>query len=99
MMRYGSSGQSTSLDLLFSADASQVRGSPRSEPPPTPPMPPETSMILGFPQERHWRCSLVAREDKVEAEMTIPGMRTSLFMVFAVRSRNCSMLRPERMVT
>jgi len=27
--------------------------------------------------------------------MTIPGMRTSLFMVFAVRSRNCSILRPE----
>lgn len=27
--------------------------------------------------------------------MTIPGIRTSLFIVFAVRSRNCSMLRPE----
>lgn len=29
--------------------------------------------------------------------MTIPGMRTSLFIMFAVRSRNCSMLRPEVM--
>jgi len=29
--------------------------------------------------------------------MTIPGMRTSLFIVFAVRSRNCSMFRPEVM--
>ena len=27
--------------------------------------------------------------------MTIPGIRTSLFIVFAVRSRNCNMLRPE----
>lgn len=27
--------------------------------------------------------------------MTIPGMRTSLFIMLAVRSRNCNMLRPE----
>lgn len=28
----------------------------------------------------------------------MPGMRTNLFMVFAVRSRNCSMLSPDRIV-
>lgn len=37
----------------------------------------------------------MARDERTEADMTIPGMRTSLFKMFAVRSRNCSMLRPE----
>lgn len=39
------------------------------------------------------------REERTDAEMTIPGMRTSLFMVFAVRSRNCCRLRPDLMRT
>lgn len=37
----------------------------------------------------------MARDERTEAEMTIPGIRTSLFIMFAVRSRNCNMLRPE----
>lgn len=41
----------------------------------------------------------MAREERTEADMTIPGMRTSLFIVLAVRSRNCNMLRPEVMRT
>lgn len=40
--------------------------------------------------------SLVARDDRTDAEMMMPGMRTSLFMVLAVKSRNCSMLSPVR---
>ena len=39
----------------------------------------------------------MARDERTEADITIPGMRTSLFIVFAVRSRNCNMLRPEVM--
>jgi len=39
----------------------------------------------------------MARDERTEADITIPGMRTSLFIVPAVRSRNCSMLRPEVM--
>lgn len=54
-------------------------------------------MILVERQARHCRCSFVAREDKTEAEMTIPGMRTSLFMVFAERSRNCCKFKPDLM--
>lgn len=37
----------------------------------------------------------MAREDRTEAEMTIPGMRTSLFIVFAERSRNCCRFKPD----
>ena len=52
-------------------------------------------MILVERQARHCRCSFVAREDRTEAEMTIPGMRTSLFIVFAERSRNCCRFKPD----
>lgn len=37
-------------------------------------------------------------EERTEADMTMPGMRTSLFIVSAVRSRNRCMLNPDWMV-
>lgn len=97
MMRYGSIGHSFFEPL--GPGASQKRGKPLSEPPPTPPIPLAGKIIFGERHARHCRCSLVARDERTEAEMTIPGIRTSLFMVLAVRSRNCSMLRPDRSVT
>lgn len=36
-------------------------------------------------------------EERTEAEMTMPGIRTSLFIVSAVRSRNRRMLNPDWM--
>ena len=55
-------------------------------------------MILVDLHARHWRWSFVDLEERTEADITMPGIRTSLFMVFAVRSRNRCMLKPERMV-
>lgn len=40
----------------------------------------------------------MARDDNTDAEMTMPGTRTSLFMRLAVRSRNGSKFSPERNV-
>lgn len=37
-------------------------------------------------------------EERTEAEMTMPGIRTSLFILSAVRSRNRCMLNPDRVV-
>lgn len=52
-------------------------------------------MIFVDLHARHWRWSLVERDDSTEAEITIPGTRTNLFIQFAVRSRNWRMLSPD----
>ena len=52
-------------------------------------------MIFGVRHARHCRWSFVARADRTEAEMTMPGIRTSLFMVLAERSRNCWRFSPD----
>lgn len=56
-------------------------------------------MILVDLHARHWRCSFVDREERTEADITMPGIRTNLFIVLAVRSRNWSILRPDLRVT
>jgi len=38
-------------------------------------------------------------EERTEADMTMPGIRTNLFIVSAVRSRKRCMLNPDWMIT
>lgn len=45
--------------------------------------PPCTSMLVTCRQDLHCRCKRIAREDKVDAEMTIPGKRTRREMLEA----------------
>lgn len=92
-MRYGSIGHS--FFWPSAAGASHLLGRPFSAPPPNPPSPAAGCIILVDRHARHCRCSLVALDDKTEAEITIPGIRTSLFMVFADKSRNCWRLSPD----
>jgi len=64
--------------------------------------PPRVPGTLTFRTERqplHCRCSSVAREDICEALMIMPGSRTSVVRVLAVRSRNCKRFIPLRTVT
>src|ERR1700761_3041992 len=63
--------------------ALQVLGRPRSAPPPIPPKPIGGYSIRVLLHPLHWRCSLEAREDRTDAWIMIPGMRTSFESVLA----------------
>lgn len=58
-----------------------------------------TLTLLTDRQPLHCRCSSVALLEICEALMTIPGKRTRVVRVLAVRSRNCKRFIPDRIVT
>lgn len=104
---YGSSGQSfgwpsgaglqVSAILRESASthASQRLGNAARSPPNAL----ATFTLLTDRHPLHCRCSSVARLEICEALMTIPGSRTRVVRVLAVRSRNWSRFIPDRRVT
>jgi len=80
MTKYGSKGHFSAFSPGKDG-RSQTRGSDIPE------KPPKTGMFFVCRQCRHMMCNVVAFDERVDAPITIPGIRTSLDIKLALRSR------------